>query len=146
MKVWLNTTKNHKLFYDKKPMVVLYSTDENGLWGPYTVDPLNRQMVLQSNIMILVFINQSWVWPIPRTVIIWIREVLWYGLIFLSCLAYGFLISFCLRESFDPIETLVSKVVRLKAKKQHPNMRPEIHQKRFKKVYTQHIGIHQIMN
>ena len=36
-----------------------------------------------------------------------------------------FLIFFFLRESFDPIETLVSKVVRLKAKKQHPNMRPE---------------------
>ena len=53
-----------------------------------------------------------------------------------------FSISFCLRAPFDPIETLVSKVVRLKAKKQHPNMWPEIHQKRFKKVQTRHIGIH----
>ena len=31
-----------------------------------------------------------------------------------------FLISFCLREAFDPIETLVSKVVRLKSKKTTP--------------------------
>ena len=28
---------------------MLYSTDEYRLWGPYTVDPLNKQMVLQSN-------------------------------------------------------------------------------------------------
>ena len=40
---------NHNLFYDKKLTVMLYSTDEYRLWGPYTVDPLNKQMVLQSN-------------------------------------------------------------------------------------------------
>ena len=52
--------------------------------------PLNRQMVLQSKMMILVFINQSWVWPIPCTVTIWIRDVLRCGLIFLPSLNYGF--------------------------------------------------------
>ena len=40
---------NHNLFYDKKLTVMLYSTDEYRLWGPYTVDPHNKQMVLQSN-------------------------------------------------------------------------------------------------
>ena len=40
---------NHNLFYDKKLTVMLYSTDEYRLWGPYTVDLLNKQMVLQSN-------------------------------------------------------------------------------------------------
>ena len=67
------------------------------------VGPLNKQMVLLSR-----WLNQSWERPIPRTVTIWIRQVLWYvnGLIFLPVF-FPFPLS---RAPLDPIETLISKV------------------------------------